>query len=190
MVVTWTANTNVYFVRWWICFLSYIFLNSHFKNPSTQTTLCRRCYDFKTLKQRHTTSFWRRVLTGRRLNTFLYFTILGKIRSIYRQLKTIYGNKWDCIQAFDCFAVVKAMPIPIIWTALMNVLCGDKNLNQSNFSNSQCKKHLNTFLYLTVFGHTNSIYRHTKTIYVNIRGRIQAFDCTNIFLIITKPNLN
>ena len=39
---------------------------------------------------------------------------------------------------------------------------------------AQRKKRLNTVPYFTVFGQTISIYRHRKTVYGNIRDRIQA----------------
>ena len=43
------------------------------------------------------------------------------------------------------------------------------------FISPQREKRLNTVPYFTVLGQIISIYRHTKTVYGNIRGRIQAF---------------
>ena len=41
----------------------------------------------------------RDALRKKHLNTIPYFTVLGKITSIYRHAKTVYGKVRGCIQA-------------------------------------------------------------------------------------------
>ena len=62
------------------------------------------------------------------------------------------------------------------------VLYPSREPKPSNTNNNWIKttiaqriKRLNTVPYFTVFGQIISIYRHTKTVYGNIRDRIQAF---------------